>query len=578
MTESDRVIEGRWKDAVNVRFVRGRPQKVGGWVSAVAEKTDGVPRAIHAWRDTSFQKYLAAGTYKKLYVYDSEFLQSDVTPYRSTGSLSGPFTTTNGSATITVTHSGHGLSVGDIIIFSGASAVGGLTLDGTFSVSEVTDSNTYKFIFTASATSGATGGGTVSYKYELPIGVELGAYGYGWGVGGWGTGTWGTARGTSTIGIEPRVWSLDHYGKLLIAAYNGGSIYKFDPTASQPWGRAELLSSDASLPDNVRAMLVTPEGFVFALLDTMQVQWCSQYDTDTWTPADNNSANIRTLTHGTKLVSGRVLADFVTLVWSDAALYRFQYTGSRYVYNSSLAGVDCGLYAPGAAVTANGIAYWMGHDTFWMYNGSVVRIPNVEDIREYVFNGIDRDMSFQAAACYVPQFNEIQFFFTQSGNTNPNAGVAYSIDDQCWRPIYHGRTSSTHFTQGDTRPYLGYEDGTIYQHEVGSDADGEVLPWSITLAPYAMNEGLYRMDLEDVVVDIKDQVGTIDVTLTTWDRLTDSSIEDQDSGEYAAVDGDTVNLRVSGRYLGLTLSCSELGSNFRLGKPVALVRKSGERN
>jgi hypothetical protein len=26
--------------------------------------------------------------------------------------------------------------------------------------------------------------------------------------------------------------------QLLIASYNGGSIYLFDPTAAQPWGRA----------------------------------------------------------------------------------------------------------------------------------------------------------------------------------------------------------------------------------------------------------------------------------------------------------------------------------------------------
>ena len=58
-------------------------------------------------------------------------------------------------------------------------------------------------------------------RYPPPYG------GYGWGVGPWGLGTWGTARSSSTISIEPRIWSLDHFGILLLAAYNGGSIYDF---------------------------------------------------------------------------------------------------------------------------------------------------------------------------------------------------------------------------------------------------------------------------------------------------------------------------------------------------------------
>jgi hypothetical protein len=188
----------------------------------------------------------------------------------------------------------------------------------------------------------------VTYKYEIPVGTELGAFGYGWGVGGWGLGTWGSAHGSSTVSIEPRFWSLDHFGTLLLASYNGGTIYQFDPTAAQPWGRATVVSADPGLPTNVRAMFVTPERFILALCESMQVKWPSQGTIDVWTPAVGNTANIRTLTEGTKLVGGKVLSDFVSLVWTDAALYRFQYTGATYVYSSSMVAKDCGLISPNA--------------------------------------------------------------------------------------------------------------------------------------------------------------------------------------------------------------------------------------
>ena len=63
LTEAERVIEGRWSAALNVRFVKGLPQKIGGNVRAVTQPTSGTPRALHAWRDNSQNNYLAAGTY-----------------------------------------------------------------------------------------------------------------------------------------------------------------------------------------------------------------------------------------------------------------------------------------------------------------------------------------------------------------------------------------------------------------------------------------------------------------------------------------------------------------------------------
>ena len=70
-TETDRAAAGRWTDGSNVRFVRGRPEKRGGWIKAYAAATSGTPRAVHAWRDLSANQFLAAGTYRKLYVYDT---------------------------------------------------------------------------------------------------------------------------------------------------------------------------------------------------------------------------------------------------------------------------------------------------------------------------------------------------------------------------------------------------------------------------------------------------------------------------------------------------------------------------
>lgn len=586
LTESDHAIEGRWKGALNIRFVKSKPQKLGGNVVATVDATADPARAVHAWRDNDQNGYYAAGTSRKLYIYNSDWELSDITPIAESGTLGvDPLAVTNGSNVVTVTDAGHLRAVGDTITIAGATAIGGITPNGTFLVETVVNSSHYTYLFTSNATStvAAGGGAAVTFSYEISVGSETGAIGLGWGVGGWGLGTWGTERESTSSGsvntvIEPRVWSLDHFGELLIASYNGGSIYYFDPTQNQPFStRALIVSADPGLPDNCRYVFVTPERFVMALLEDMQIAWASQNTIDDWTPTAINTANIRTLTEGTKLVAGRVLADFISLIWTDAALYRLQYTGSSYIYNSSMIAKDCGLISPGGAVTAGGIAYWIGQDTFWMYNGSVQPMPNVEDIRKFVFDTIRIEFGYQCTALYQPQYNEVWFFYTINGEENPTLGVIYSIDNQCWAPLDFGRTAGAHFTQGDTRPFLAHSDGLIYQHEVGFDDNGAAMPWSLTLAPYALNSGGAHMDIMFVIPDFKDQVGDITMTIETKDYLNDSALEDTETEIVAATDSGAIDFRVSGRYVGLVLGATAAGCYMRLGVIVAWIKPSGTR-
>jgi hypothetical protein len=208
---------------------------------------------------------------------------------------------------------------------------------------------------------------------------------------------------------------------------------------------------------------------VIGLCDQMQVNVCSQGDPTTWSPGTTNTAFARTLQIGSKLVGGRVLAPFISMVWSDSAAYIFQYTGSQFLYNSSLAGLDCGLIAPGAAVTIDGIAYWMGPDNFYAYAGSAVPIPNVEDIRKYVFDALPDNLGYQCTAVYIPKYHEIWFLYPTAGSTRPTNYAGFHINDQVWSVgtlnyyssfgVTAGRTSGHHFSAGDTSPIMASDDG-----------------------------------------------------------------------------------------------------------------------
>jgi hypothetical protein len=597
VTESSRVAEGRWIAPYDkVRFVKGRPQKIGGNVRVTSQAMSGSPRSTLCWRDFAQNNYVSAGTFRKLYAFDSGFNLADITPIRASGTLpNNPFTTQASSTTVTVSQPGNQVAVGDQVIFSGATAVGGITPNGSFVVDAVIDVNTYTFEFTSPASSNATGGGAaVSFQYEISVGVDKGAFGQGWGTGPWGEGTWGTPRGgaVTIIFFEPRVWSLDHFGVVLLATYNGGTLWAFDPTQPEPWPRAVSTfgGTPMNAPTDFRAMFVTPERFVFGLCDRMVVKVSSQNDPTTWTPATANTAFQRTLQEGAKLVSGRALAPFISMVWSDSAAYLFQYTGSQFVYNSSLAGKDCGLISPNAAVTVDGFAYWMGADNFYLYNGTVSPMPNVEDIRKFVFDAIPSTLAYQSAAVYVPKYHEIWWFYAVSGDVAPSRYVIYHINDGVWSVgaanfysslgVTAGRASGSHFTAGDTSPIMAGTDGFLYNHDPVGDTfndNANPLTWTLTLAPLARSEGLQNLDVEGVLWDFFQQSGDISATIKTFDRLTDLAPMDQQTQIVPDSQAGLTDYRVGGRYLGFTLTSSALNGYFRYGKSAAFVRPSARR-
>lgn len=70
-----------------------------------------------------------------------------------------PFATTNGSAIVTVTAAAHGRTVNDIVTFSGAAAVAGLTLSGEYRILSVPSVNTFTVNAGANANATTTGGG-----------------------------------------------------------------------------------------------------------------------------------------------------------------------------------------------------------------------------------------------------------------------------------------------------------------------------------------------------------------------------------------------------------------------------------
>ena len=178
--------EGRWVDSKNVRFRTGLPEKIGGWEKVITSTIIGVVRASLAWVSNGGVRHLALGTDRKLYIY-SEGTVVDITPIRLEAALTGPFAMVSGSSVITVTHNSHSATVGDFVTYDSFSTSQGLDMNKEFEITEIVDGNTYKITYTGSTASGTASsqGGTGNAKYQISIGAERSAFGFGWGTGAW---------------------------------------------------------------------------------------------------------------------------------------------------------------------------------------------------------------------------------------------------------------------------------------------------------------------------------------------------------------------------------------------------------
>ena len=194
--------EGKWIDCDNVRFRYGYPEKIGGWEQTTTDTLVGVTRATHIWADTTGRRFIALGTNKGLFVYyDGQFY--DISPL-DTALTSCTFTSTNGSATVTVNKTAHGLLEGDLFLFSSVTLPGGGAT--SFTTANFT-TNTYQVIsatsdnFTITMPVNETGtamsaAGSATVTPYFKIGELFQTAGYGFGTGRWGGETFPIASNT----------------------------------------------------------------------------------------------------------------------------------------------------------------------------------------------------------------------------------------------------------------------------------------------------------------------------------------------------------------------------------------------
>ena len=206
---TETTAEGQWVDGDNVRFRYGTPEKIGGWAQLGENKITGAARKMHHIVNKSGQKFSIIGTNRILYAYNGGVFY-DIHPIKSTNTLSSCFTTTNGSAVVTIAFSGvHNISPKDIVLLDNFSTITNSDFtasdfnDKTFMVTSVPNSTSITITMPSNETgSGASSSGGIRVQHYYPVGPAEQLPGLGWGLGQWSGTVSGEAVTSLTSGIN----------------------------------------------------------------------------------------------------------------------------------------------------------------------------------------------------------------------------------------------------------------------------------------------------------------------------------------------------------------------------------------
>jgi hypothetical protein len=577
---TDYAGQGMWIDGDRIRFRNQFAEPIGGWLEFTPESFTGIARDIESWRAFSDgYGYYALGTHSKLYAgRGGSFV--DITPIEDSGSLSeDPFETTQNSDLVEVTHTEHGRSEGDYVIFSGVAEFNGVDLNDEFPIVEVIDSDTYTVQTPVQATNSGSGGGSdAEYEYLLSTGESTAFPGYGWGAGGYGESTWNTPRLSTSIFINLSTWTLDMWGENLLANRRGGPIYEWRPSDGLTDNRAEPI---ANSPDANFILVSVPDRHLIAYgatdpstdeIDPLLIRWSDQEDFTEWDPAITNTAGDQRLIDGSEIV-GALRTRGQILVWTDRSVYAQQFVGGDFVFGFQRLGARTGLIGPHAAVDAAGTTFWMSDGAFYYFDGSLRRLPC--PVYDKVFGDMNMTQTRQIYAGVNTRFNEVMWFYCSEDSDINDRYVIFNYREQVW---YYGQMSRTTWMEGrevSDAPLATAPNGTLYRQESGLNAGTEPLNAQLVSGDLEIGEGDEYMHVSRIVPDVDVDSGAAYVAITMKDYPQGNEIK---TDRYP-VQSDTrfISTRARGRSMALTVGHEELDTFWRIGLVRVEMQPDGRR-
>lgn len=385
-----------------------------------------------------------------------------------------------------------------------------------------------------------------------------------------------TGAGTNTSRILPNAYDLSEFG--------GAS--------EVPTSQNFLLVSDISR----FCFAFGCNDYASATVDPMLIRWSDQEDPFNWGPASTNQAGFLRLSKGSEIITAKQSRQEV-LVWTDAALYSLQYVGAPIVWGAQLVGDNISIASQNAVAYANGVAYWMGSDKFYKYDGRTQTLRC--DLRQFIFNNFNALQLEQVFAGTNEAYNEVWWFYCNGQSTTINRYAVYNYAEDIW---YYGTLDRTAWLDSGLRDYplAATYSNNLVNHEEGTDndVDGTPVPIEsyIVSSEFDLDDGHNFMFVWRVLPDMTfrgsgDSNPNPSATLTLYPLknsgsgyTSPASVGGQNyAGITRAVSGPIeqytgqIYTRLRGRQMAIKIESDELGVAWQLGSLRIDMRQDGRR-
>lgn len=508
---------GGWVGSDKMRWRKGQPEKIGGWIAIVPDSFDGTCRHIHQWSDLESDRYIALGTSTHLYILWGETFY-DITPIRAT-STGVSFTIANGVMTVTLAN--HGARAGDFVNISGASDA---TLNRQWMITGITNTGT----FTIDMPDAADQSGAATFAFLINSGADDAIIGQGWGIppwGGYAVGMgqpsppdpaspavgWGQAFNPINLFpadptvVQMRIWDLDNFGEDLVGNIRGGAIYYWVHANGHQTPAVELQylpnpSDNGAYPKDPPLManqiLVSPNDrhlIAYGCNDVQQtvqdlllVRWCAAENVWDWRPLRTNDAGGMRLGSGSYIISAMRTSNLIA-IWTDRGLWTQQYIGMPYVFGFQQIAEGLSIISPNAMINIGTAVLWMDRGIFYAFSGQVQELTCA--VKDYVFSDLNYDQQYKVYAGHNHPFSEVFWFYPSKNSQENDSYVIYNYAEQLWSIGKLDRTAWLDMGRNSFPVATDRLTKHIFYHEYGDDADGVPMGAYIDSADMDLNGG-----------------------------------------------------------------------------------------
>jgi len=385
----------------------------------------------------------------------------------------------------------------------------------------------------------------------------------GYGGNYYGIKNYGDARPNSGVFGEATSWSLDTWGEYLVGCTSkDGKIYEWSLDSAIP---AAVV---ANAPLYNRAIIVTEERFLLALGaggNPRKVAWCDREDNTLWIPDfENEAGDMELQTQGAIMCGVNIRGR--TLILTDQDAHTATYSGPPYVYGFERVGTACGISSRKAIAAIDEGAFWMGHKSFYTFNGSVAQEIKC-DVLDYVFDDINRDQITKVHAVHNSQHGEVWWFYPSASSNENDRYVALDYKEGHWSIGTLDRTAGV--DRGVySSPIWCDASGDLYNHETGH-THGADKPYAES-GPISLGNGDKIMKVTNLIPDEETQ-GEVKVTFKT--RMYPNDTEST-HGPFALTN--PTGVRFTGRQMRLKVE-GVANENWRSGVMRIEARTGGKR-